>query len=149
MEMMVSEFCLVGASLGQGREKVQSSDHARKKCCGVCHEREYFLQDRLSYRFPLAMDRECRMHIFNARKLNLITELNKIAEIGLCNIRLELPRATENQARETVKIFKDLWTEAAAGKIISEQQTQAALHKLECLYPEGFTKGHFHRGVLA
>jgi len=155
MEMMISEFCLLGATLGQSlTNKARSRDNSYlnnsgQRCSGICHGGEFFLQDRLAYKFPLVTDRECRMHIFNSKKLNLITELNKIAEIGLRHIRLELPRATEGQAAETVRIFKELWTEAAEGSLIDEAKTQAALHKLELLYPEGFTKGHFYRGVLA
>jgi putative protease len=143
MEMMISEFCLIGAMLGHDR------DNPREKCGRVCQGKTYYLKDRFSYQFPLLTDKECRMHIFNSRKLNLIAELNKIAETGLKNIRLELPRASLDQARETAKIFKELWAEASAGRVINPKETEKAMHKLESLYPEGFTKGHFYRGVLA
>ncbi len=142
MEMMISEFCLLGSALGEGLE------NPREKCGHVCQEKEYYLKDRLSYKFPLATDRECRMHIFNAKRLNLVTDLTKIAAAGLRNIRLELPGATLNQAQDTVKIFKELWLEAVAGKNIGGERTEDAMKKLEVLYPEGFTKGHFYRGVL-
>jgi len=38
--------------------------------------------------------------------------------------------------------------EAVAGKNIGGERTEDAMKKLEVLYPEGFTKGHFYRGVL-
>jgi putative protease len=73
----------------------------------VCRNKEYYLKDRFSYQFPLETDRECRMHIYNAKKLNLASELLKIADIGLNSIRLELHRATPEQAESTVSILKD------------------------------------------
>jgi len=142
MEMMVSEYCLIGSTLGQGK------GGAREKCGKACEVREYFLKDRLSYNFPLETDRNCRMHIFNAKRLNLITELGKIAEAGIYNIRLELHRVSPAQAQNTVGVFKRLWTEAGAGKTIKPEKTEEAVQQLESLYPEGFTKGHFYRGVL-
>jgi len=144
MEMMVSEFCLIGAVLGQGQQK--------GKCGQVCRNKEYYLKDRFSYQFPLETDRECRMHIYNAKKLNLASELLKIADIGLNSIRLELHRATPEQAESTVSIFKRLWKNAftkrgSAGEG-GRELNQELRKRLDELYPEGFTKGHFYRGVL-
>lgn len=142
MEMMVSEYCAIGSNL------VECPGNPREKCGRACHKQDYYLKDRLNYLFPLDTDRECRMHIFNARRLNLITELSKITDLGIKNIRLELHRATLSQAEGTVSIFKELWKDAASGKGMSKEKTDQAMRKLEELYPEGFTKGHFYRGVL-
>ncbi|NLI92225.1 MAG: U32 family peptidase [Peptococcaceae bacterium] len=142
MEMMVSEFCLIGSTLAQG------TGSPREKCGKACQTCRYFLKDRMSYSFPLETDRECRMHIFNAKRLNLVSELAKIAEAGVPHIRLELHRASLAQAQKTVNLFKTLWTEAAGGKIIRPASMEEAQKQLEDLYPEGFTKGHFYRGVL-
>ncbi len=143
MEMMVSEYCAIGATLAQGKGS------PREKCGKACESRSYFLKDRLAYHFPLETDRDCRMHIFNAKRLNLVTELPKIAELGISNIRLEMHRASLTQAQKTVCIFKSLWTQAVQGKTIETEKTEGALKDLESLYPEGFTKGHFYRGVLS
>jgi collagenase-like PrtC family protease len=67
------------------------------------------------------------MHIFNAKRLNLITELGKIAEAGIYNIRLELHRVSPAQAQNTVGVFKRLWTEAGAGKTIKPEKTEEAV----------------------
>jgi putative protease len=141
MEMMVSEYCLIGSLLSKGQGS------PREKCGRICQKKDYYLKDRFSYHFPLETDRECRMHIFNAKRLNLITELAKIADRGQRSIRLELPRATLFQVENTVQIFKKLWIEAAKGKI-SKENTDEAIKNLDILYPEGFTRGHFFRGVL-
>jgi len=142
MEMMVSEHCLIGSTHAQGE------GNPRETCGKACQSRSYYLKDRLSYHFPLETDRECRMHIFNAKRLNLVTDLNKIADTGITNIRLELHRASLTQAQSTVSIFKSLWREAVTGTIIKQEKIEEAMKHLEKMYPEGFTKGHFYRGVL-
>ncbi|RNC62933.1 MAG: putative protease YdcP [Candidatus Dichloromethanomonas elyunquensis] len=142
MEMMVSEYCPIGATLGEG------AGPPRENCGGVCQTKDYYLKDRMSYNFPLETDRECRMHLFNAKRLNLMTELNKIRDSGVSRIRLELHRASMAQAPRTVQLFKRLWTETGEQKIIRPENIEAAQKELEALYPEGFTKGHFYRGVL-
>lgn len=142
MEMMVSEFCLMGATL------CQEKGNPREKCGRVCQKGRYYLKDRLAYHFPLETDRECRMHIFNAKRLNLLADLVKIADAGVADIRLELLRASAQQILPTVNIFNELWTDIASGKIIKPDRIEEMAKQLEKLYPEGFTKGHFYRGVL-
>jgi len=142
MEMMVSEYCVIGATL------TECSGNPRSKCGAKCQKGNFYLKDRMNYNFPVATDRECRMHIFNAKRLNLLAELSRIANIGIRNIRLDLPRATLAQAETTVSIFQDIWAQVAAGKNISGEKMEQATACLEKLYPEGFTKGHFFRGVL-
>lgn len=142
MEMMLTEFCLPGAVLKGEEGKTQ------KKCQAVCRQKNYYLRDRLSYLFPLETDRECRMHIFNARRLNLAAELAKITRMGIKSIRLDLVRVTPVQAAKTTRIFKDLLRQLSSdGQLGSDSITEAG-RRLEEIYPEGFTKGHFHRGVL-
>jgi len=142
MEIMVSEYCVIGATL------TDCSGNPRDKCGAKCQRGNYYLKDRMNYCFPLVTDRECRMHIFNAKRLNLLTELTRIANIGIKNIRLDLLRATPAQAETSVRVFKDIWSLAAAGENISKEKMEQAAAYLERLYPEGFTKGHFFRGVL-
>ncbi|MGI6451584.1 MAG: DUF3656 domain-containing U32 family peptidase [Desulfitobacteriia bacterium] len=146
MEMMVSEYCLIGSTLGKG------DGSPRQRCRQACESRTYYLKDRMAFNFPLETDRECRMHIFNAKRLNLITELSKIAAMGIRSIRLELHRVSLKQAENTVRIFQEIWQDINQGAKIDHKQlglrTEEAVKRLEVLYPEGFTKGHFYRGVL-
>lgn len=143
MEMMISEFCVLGAT----RASCPEYDH-REKCGLICQRGEHYLKDRMAYMFPVETDRECRMHIFNAKRLNLITELSKIADKGLTHIRLELVRATPEQAEGAVKAFSGVWRRLASGVNPENTEMEYVMKKLEELYPEGFTKGHFYRGVL-
>lgn len=156
MEMMVSEYCVIEASSSGQPDKTQTHERGKKSirigtgkcgdCRTSCQKNEYFLKDRLSYRFPVETDRDCRMHIFNAKRLNLVTELATIAEIGINNIRLELIRTTPSQAEITTRVFRDLWKRD--GSRLDRDKISEGADKLANIYPEGFTKGHFYRGVL-
>lgn len=143
MEMMVSEYCLLGATLTDNKEKSQ------KNCGFMCQNRSFFLKDRMAYTFPLATDKECRMHILNAKRLNLLTDLPKIAGFGIRNIRLELTRGSLVQTENTVRIFKKIWTEINRSKSIPPETIDESAKQLDNYFKEGFTKGHFYRGVLS
>jgi len=142
MEMMVSEFCLPGSVLHESKGNLQD------KCSQVCRGKHLYIKDRMAYKFPVITDRECRMHIFNARKLNLISDLPKIADMGQKNIRLEMQLVNLIQMEKTVKLFKEFWTQALEGRNLNREKSEEAFRQLETIYPEGFTKGHFYRGVL-
>lgn len=139
LEMMVSEYCPVGATLG-GKKGA--------KCSVPCVKEPHYLRDRLKYDFPIETDLDCRMHLYNVKRLNLYKELGSIAKMGITNIRLQLDRATPVQIRDTVRVFLEGWERALNGEKILEGQAEEVSTYLEERYPEGFTKGHFFRGVL-
>lgn len=139
LEMMVSEYCPVGATLG-GKKGT--------KCSVPCVKGPHYLRDRIKYDFPVETDLDCRMHLYNVKRLNLYKELGSIAKMGITNIRLQLDRATPVQIRDTIRVFLEGWERALHGERISEGQAEEMKTYLEERYPEGFTKGHFFRGVL-
>jgi len=139
LEMMVSEYCPIGATLGEKR-----GTH----CLRPCYREAYFLKDRLNYNFPIETDQECRMHLFNPKVLNLYEELDQIAAYGVASIRLQLVRVTPVQASAAVKIFRYRWAEALAATNVPAKQPDGAMQRLEKLFPTGFTKGHFFRGIV-
>lgn len=139
LEMMVSEYCPVGATLG---------DKKGTKCTAPCVKEPHYLRDRLNYDFPIETDLDCRMHLYNVKRLNLYKELGSIAKMGVQRIRLQLDRANPVQIRDTVRVFLEGWERALAGERISEEQAEKANGYLAERFPEGFTKGHYFRGVL-
>lgn len=139
MEMMVSEYCPVGATLGG-----KKGEH----CSAPCVREPHYLRDRLKYDFPIETDLDCRMHLFNARSLNLYKELGEIAKMGIGNIRLQLNRAKPEQIRDTVRVFLEGWEKALHGEKITEQEVEHVSAYLEERFLEGFTKGHYFRGII-
>ncbi|GAB6156520.1 DUF3656 domain-containing protein [Desulfosporosinus burensis] len=138
LEMMVSEYCPVGATLGG-----KKGEH----CAGTCVKEPHYLRDRMRYDFPVETDQECRMHLFNVKILNLYEELAQIRRMGVSTVRLQLTRQSPSQVRQIVRLFSEAWDILQGGKrgaVTSDE----GMNELGALFPEGFTKGHFFRGVL-
>ena len=138
LEMMVSEYCPVGATLGG-----KNGEH----CAGPCVKEPHYLRDRMRYDFPVETDQECRMHLFNVKILNLYEELAQIRRMGVSTVRLQLTRQSPSQVRQIVRLFSEAWDTLQGGKrgaVTSDE----GMNELAALFPEGFTKGHFFRGVL-
>ncbi|CAA7599965.1 Peptidase U32 [Acididesulfobacillus acetoxydans] len=138
LEMMVSEYCPIGAALGGKKGET---------CTGPCRQGPYFLRDRLKYDFPLETDWDCRMHLFNVKILNLYGELGQIAAMGIKKIRLQLVRSDRERVRQVVSLFRAAWEKGDPEKQ-DAKDVEKNLQALAGLYPQGFTKGHFFRGIL-
>ncbi len=138
LEMMVSEYCPVGATLGG-----KKGQH----CAGTCVQEPHYLRDRMRYDFPVETDQECRMHLFNVKVLNLYEELAQIRRMGFSTIRLQLTRQTPGQVERIVRLFVEAWDILNEGKRAS-WTSEEGMADLASLFPDGFTKGHFFRGVL-
>ncbi|MGC7873823.1 DUF3656 domain-containing U32 family peptidase [Desulfosporosinus sp. SYSU MS00001] len=138
LEMMVSEYCPVGSILG-GKQG--------SRCSGECVKEPHYLRDRLEYDFPLETDQECRMHLYNVKVLNLYEELPQLKRMGVSNIRLQLTRQSPEQVGLIVKVFLEAWDTLQLGNR-SLWTPDEGMAKLTSMFPQGFTKGHFFRGVL-
>jgi len=138
LEMMVSEYCPVGATLGG-----KKGEH----CTGTCVSEPHYLRDRMRYDFPVETDQECRMHLFNVKILNLYEELAQIRRMGVSTVRLQLTRQNPQQVRQIIRLFVEAWDTLNEGKKVS-WTSEEGMAELISLFPEGFTKGHFFRGVL-
>lgn len=131
LQLMVSEYCMLGAVMG-GRCK----DHP---CSAPCKDGAvHYIKDEKGYRFPVVSDRDCRMHIFNSRDLCLLEELPDLAARGIARVVLDLRLYPEKQAERVV----DLYREATSDMFGYEE----AKRKLPNLIKE-YTKGHLFRGV--
>jgi len=138
LEMMVSEYCPVGATLGG-----KKGQH----CARTCVQEPHYLRDRMRYDFPVETDQECRMHLFNVKILNLYEELAQIRRMGFSTVRLQLTRQTPRQVERIVRLFVEAWDKLYEGKK-TLWTSEEGMADLASLTPDGFTKGHFFRGVL-
>jgi len=139
MEMMVSEHCPVGATLGGKKDKY---------CSQPCRQKSFFLKDRLGYNFPVETDQECRMHLFNVKRLNLFHELPQIREMGITTIRLQLSRYKSPEVKQVVTLFNEAWQQIGLKPQAEISVCREGGAVLEALFPAGYTKGHFFRGVI-
>ncbi len=135
MQMMVSRHCLIGAVAGKDKTKVP---------CGLsCHGCRYQLKDRMGMLFPVVGDGYHNMHIFNCRDLCLIDELDALKGFSLW--RIEGQFYDIGSLREIVSLYKTGREQALSG---TAYQKELLLEELKKYPNNGFTKGHFHRGVL-
>lgn len=130
--LMLSEHCLVGALLG-GRT-------AEKRCKEPCREQRVGLEDRMNMVFPVETDQYCRMHIHNPKELCLIEDLPRFAQLGIDWVRILAREKSPQEVERIVKTYR---------RVLDGQQDGAeAKEYLEKYSSQGFTKGHYYRGVL-
>ena len=138
LPLMITEHCAVGAVLGEG--------HAARGCPGPCRKGRYGLKDRMNMIFPLACDENCRMHVYNPKTLNMLDRLAELTASGVLVLRIEAAREEASWVRQTVSAYRreiDAYQREGAAFRMKEE-TKEMLKKLA---PEGFTTGHYYRGV--
>jgi putative protease len=136
LPLMVSEYCAVGSLLGGGKPG---------SCPGPCREQCYGLKDRKGIVFPVEMDQFCRMHIFNSRDLCLMEDIGVIIGTGAAALRIEARREGHDYVRDAVRVYRKVLEKAGR---MSGGELSALKEILAGLSPQGFTKGHYYRGVI-
>ena len=133
LELMISEYCVLGSFLGNLGENI---------CNRPCHQSDkYFLQDRKNELFPIITDQFCHMHILNAKTLSMLPYAMYFNELGVDSIRIEaryIPLKEIDTLINAYKEFREYASELSPSK------------KEKCLKIEGkdITRGHYFRGIL-
>lgn len=137
--LMISEHCVVGSILGNKT----SCTNCKNACSGI----EAGLKDRMNLVFPLQMDNNCRMLVYNSKPLNLYQDLKSILNTGVNVIRIEGCKENEHWIKTVTQIYRksiDSWLKKGNDLEPSERDWKI----FEQLEPEGYTTGHYFRGVL-
>ena len=121
MEMMVTQYCAIGALLGKG---------TRDSCSMLCQKGNYFLKDRMGEYFPLVADQFCRMHVLNAKELCAVDQLDRFVEAHVERLRIDGRFFTAQELATIVRNYKN------------------ALSGMPVTMPENITRGHYFRGVV-
>lgn len=138
LPLMITEHCLVGNVLGKGNQE--------RGCPQPCTKKVYGLRDRLKMVFPVESDENCRMHIYNAKTLNLLPNLAELMHTGIGIVRIEAKREEPYWVSKAVQVYhQELERLSKAGE--SYQPLEENIAVLKSLAPAGFTKGHYFRGV--
>jgi putative protease len=124
-ELMVSEHCVL---MAQG---------ACNRRCAECSRRRAprLLEDRKGYRFSVRTDGAGRSHIYNAVALDLLSEIPRLASLGITRFLVDATQLTTAQTEEEVR--------RAARAVNLAVRGAGALPKRE-----GLTTGHLYRGML-
>lgn len=136
VELMVSRYCAPGGLLG--------GFAGGRRCVAPCRGKRFALKDRLGVLFPLEVDQFCRMHLFNSRDLCLLDDLPELLEMGVGVLRIDARGRGPGYTRDTVRAYRQALKLALAGRTAQLKKLREELYRYS---PDGFTKGHFYRGV--
>lgn len=117
-ELMVSEYCPIGAFYG--------GNDSKTSCNGACTKGKYYLKDRKEEEFPVITDIFCRSYILNGAITNLLSQRKEIYGMGITNFRVDF---TDEDYEATKMILDNI-----NGEIKDIPQLN-------------YTKGHYKRGV--
>lgn len=126
-ELMVSEYCAIGAFLGNGE---------KNGCPMPCQKGSYFLKDRKGVFFPLKTDPYCRMHILNSCETDMRPYVEELQHKGVNIFRLEGRGQTAEYIRNMVMQYQGLL-----------DGTLPPVPK-EIRRDEEVTRGHYFKGIF-
>ncbi|HBC96053.1 MAG TPA: peptidase [Clostridium sp.] len=118
IELMVSEYCVIGSTVGD--------KCSFRNCSGVCREETFSLLDRKKKSFALRTDRFCRSYIYNTVPVNLISNVKELRDMGIDSFRADF---IDEDYDETKKILSYFQKEVFEGDF------------------SRFTRGHYKNGV--
>lgn len=126
-EVMVTKYCLFNSLNG----------------CRMCprkNTKRYYLVDELNERFPVKMDKACKMHIYNSKNLVLAKEVLKLKEYGYRKFRVNL---TFEDYQESLKVIK------AYQSLIYDDDIRL-IEDIINKYKENnnYTRGYFNRTIM-
>ncbi|HEY8343730.1 MAG TPA: DUF3656 domain-containing protein [Bacillota bacterium] len=134
IELMVSQFCPIGAWVGGS---------SPQECTGTCREGRFFLRDRKGIDFPVLTDEFCRMHLLNSRDLCLVREVPDLSNRAL-RLRLDLRYYPAQTNGEIIRIFQEAYAQEKA----EEEWRVKVWAELERITGRKLTRGHYHRGIM-
>lgn len=131
LELMISEYCVMGSFLGNRGQGV---------CSIPCTKGHYSLKDRKGAIFPLYTDEYCRMHLLNSKILSMLPYAQRLRIMGVSTLRIEAKALSCEEISHIVSAFHT----SLANK------SQKAMDKEWLKDQEGddITRGHYFRGVL-
>lgn len=139
LELMVSEYCVLGSFLGDvGKDSCDT-------CSKPCKNGRYFLKDRKGECFPVVNDQYCHMHLLNSKTLSLLPEIGKLSNSGITAVRIEAQAIDPKYISTLVSAYRDY---LRRGSTLSPEEVDWCRKTEKDTAPEGITRGHYFRGVL-
>lgn len=139
LELMVSEYCVLGSFLGgMGKDGCDT-------CSMPCRNGQYFLKDRKGELFPVVNDQYCHMHLLNSKTLSLLPEIGKLANSGITAVRIEAKAINPKHISTLVSAYRDY---LRRGSSLSPEEVDWCRKTEKSTVTEGVTRGHYFRGVL-
>jgi len=119
-ELMIMKHCLINKKLG-----------LNNKGCNKCLEQQYYLKDRLGFKFPLIKAQNCNLKLLNSKIVNLINNLDEIKQNGVNGILLDFTIENELKVKNVLSAYI---------KKLNGENIKLTINDV--------TYGHFNEGVL-
>lgn len=130
MELMVSEYCVLGSFLG---------NLDKSSCTKPCEKNKYWLCDRKNEKFPIVTDQFCHMHLLNGKELNMLAHLPEFMASGINRVRIDGRYMTNNDLAKFTKLYKEV--------LLEGKNHIALMPENITKYETNITRGHYFRGV--
>ena len=127
VEMMISEYCVIGAFVGGG---------LKKTCSRPCLKASYSLRDRKGKVFPLKTDPYCRMHIMNSHMLDMRSYVPDLIKRGIGILRIDGRQWNPKELQAIVAHYKAIMLGLEEAPPKKEEDGRP------------ITRGHYFRGIL-
>lgn len=131
--LMTTEYCPVGS--------IEGGCTGKSRCCEPCTRSFYKLKDRKGMEFPILTDRvDCRSIILNSNVLFIPDSLDKLSASGVDMMRLHFFDENQEEMREIAALYRN-------GIENGKENMEKYGNLIKKIQLQGYTKGHFHRGV--
>ena len=130
MELMVSEYCVLGSFMG---------NLDKGSCTKPCEKNKYWLCDRKNEKFPIVTDQFCHMHLLNGKELNMLAHLPEFTVSRIERVRIDGRYMTNKELAKFTKLYKEV--------LIESKNHVALMPENIAKYETNITRGHYFRGV--
>ena len=130
MELMVSEYCVLGSFLG---------NLDKGSCTKPCEKNRYWLSDRKNEKFPIVTDQFCHMHLLNGKELNMLAHLPEFAASDIARVRIDGRYMSEKELAKFTRLYKEV--------LVEGKNHIALMPENITKYETNITRGHYFRGV--
>ena len=133
LPLMVSRFCPIRGVL--------QPDNKSRNACYLCKNRIFALKDKTGALFPAKFNYDqCNMEIFNSKVMCMAWDYNVLKNLGLKYLRINITNESEQEVIDTI----ELYTRLNSGSESALEEYRGFLEKIK---NDGFTRGHYFRGI--
>ncbi len=121
-ELMIMKHC-----------PIQKALNKQQKPCGACYLKQYYLVDRLGFRFPLLRSDGCQIKLMNCKRVHLLQYMNELKEIGINQFYLDFTIETKEETLQIMQAYYDMFNHISENISLSLNDV---------------TYGHFKEGII-
>lgn len=131
--LLVSKYCVL-----RGMSACRDHEGGRGK---ACEKRMYGLKDKTGVVFPLMFGSHgCAYEVLNSKTLCLAWDFNAVKSLGVKFLRLSFTHEKPEEVSDIIEMYSRLLEQ-------DERVLRDYEQVLERIKQEGFTRGHYFRGV--